>query len=570
MILLISLVALFIGPMLFNYTAKKPNILDLFDGFIFVVIGGLVIFHILPESMETAGLWSILFVLLGLIGPSVAESVFHKAAALTHKSTLILGVSGLVLHSLTDGTVLTETPDFDQFTLIVAVIAHRLPVGLTVWWLLRPHFGSFVALSVLSLMAIGTVIGSYYGSQWLPGFSPLTVALIESFIAGSVLHVVFHRPYAEHHRSHQHTTTHYDGVGSLIGLACLLAILMTGHEHESELAHQQFELFVELAYTLAPFLLLAYALSSVTKFLFSDSQPLHLQIDSPTKSQTLRGALLGLPLPFCIPDATKAYQLLRKQGANSTMALAFLISAPILGFESLLVSIPLLGIEMTFIRLAAAVTIIIILALILSHWVQYKAPQPKSKQADIANRLQHALRHGYEHLLDHTAPWILVGLVLATLLTFGEHTAQWFDIFIIAAIAMPFRLCATGITPLAAAMLVSGWSPGSALVLMLLGPTVSIELIRFIIKEHGTKLAGLFTLLLPLAVLTCAWLVDHSFGISFEQLIHLDHSEPSLLEMLCLGTILVLVSWSLMRRGARAFVSELLPNLQLFSHKHHH
>ena len=386
MILLASIVALLIGPILFNLTSKKTNMLDLFDGFIFVVIGGLVVFHILPEAIEVAGLWSIALLLLGLMGPSIAESLFHKAAALTHKSTLALGVFGLVLHSLTDGTAMIESPDLDQLPLIIAVIAHRLPVGLTIWWLLRPHFGSAVALGVLSLMAAGTVMGSYFGDQWLPGMSPITLALIESFIAGSVLHVVFHRPYAEHHHDHEKTTTHYDGIGSLLGLICLAAILLTGHEHDSEQTHLQLDLFVELATTLAPYLLLAYALSSVTKFLFSDSQPRHMQVNSPSQFQTLRGALLGLPLPFCIPDATKAYQLLRKQGANATMALAFLISAPILGFESLLVSLPLLGVELTLIRLLCAIVIVIVLALILSHWVKEQAPVKREKQTEIANR----------------------------------------------------------------------------------------------------------------------------------------------------------------------------------------
>ena len=203
MILLASIVALLLGPLLFNLTIKNPKMLDLFDGFIFVVIGGLVIFHILPETIEQAGLLSILFVLFGLFGPSVAESLFHKAAALTHKTTLALGVFGLVLHSITDGTALTQDPNFTQLTLIIAVIAHRLPVGLTVWWLLRPHFGKVIALSVLGLMAGGTMLGSYYGSQWVPNLDQNLVALMESFIAGSVLHVVFHRPYAEHHHSHQ-------------------------------------------------------------------------------------------------------------------------------------------------------------------------------------------------------------------------------------------------------------------------------------------------------------------------------------------------------------------------------
>lgn len=572
MILIFSIVALFIGPLLFNYTSKKTNMLDLFDGFIFVVIGGLVLFHILPESIEQVGLWSLLFVLMGLIGPSLAEHLFHKAAALTHKTTLILGVSGLVLHSLTDGTALIEDPDFDQLTLIIAVIAHRLPVGLTVWWLLRPHFGKGIALIVLGLMSVGTVIGAVMSEQLLPQISPSAVALIESFIAGSVLHVVFHRPYAEHHHTHEQTKTHYDGIGSLIGIFCLVVILMTGgHEHDNEAAHQQLDLLIELALTLSPFLLAAYFLSSMTKLFFSDSHSITLDSDRPSKFQTLRGALIGLPLPFCIPDATKAYKLLQKQGANATMALAFLVSAPILGFESLLVSIPLLGIEITGLRLLCAFIIIVVMALMLARFIPAHQAAKPEKQNEIANKLQHALRHGYEHLLDHTAPWLMLGLVLATLLTFGIHQAQWYDIFLIAAVALPFRLCATGITPLAAAMLVSGWSPGSALVLMLIGPSISIELLRFITKQHGKLLAIGFSILLPIVVVACAYIVDSTITISIPELIHLNHEEhANIFEVICLTIISLLISWSLLRRGARAFVAELLPKLELFSHKHNH
>lgn len=547
--------------------------LDLFDGFIFVVIGGLVLFHILPESIEQVGLWSLLFVLIGLIGPSLAEHLFHKAAALTHKSTLILGVSGLVLHSLTDGTALIEDPDFDQLTLIIAVIAHRLPVGLTVWWLLRPHFGKSIALIVLGLMSIGTVIGAIMSEQLLPQISPSVVALIESFIAGSVLHVVFHRPYAEHHHSHQQTKTHYDGIGSLIGVFCLVVILMTGnHEHGDEVAHQQLDLLIELALTLSPFLLAAYFLSSMTKLFFSDSHSITLDSDRPSKYQTLRGALIGLPLPFCIPDATKAYKLLQKQGANATMALAFLVSAPILGFESLLVSIPLLGIEITSVRLICALVIVIIMALMLARFIPAHQAVTPEKQNDIAHKLKHALRHGYEHLLDHTAPWLMVGLVLATLLTFGQHQTQWYDILLVAVIALPLRLCATGITPLAAAMLVSGWSPGSALVLMLIGPSISIELLRFITKQHGKVLAIGFSILLPTVVISCAYIIDNTLMLSVPELLHLNHEEghSNIFEMICLGIIILLISWSLLRRGARAFVAELLPKLELFTHKHDH
>jgi len=106
--------------------------------------------------------------------------------------------------------------------------------------------------------------------------------------------------------------------------------------------------------------------------------------------------------------------------------------------------------------------------------------------------------------------------------------------------------------------------------LLLLGPTISLELFRFIKKEHGTALATWFVALLPLAALTCGFIVDNVFGIKFNQLVDVGHSHPSVIEMVSIAIILVLISWSLLRRGARAFVAELLPKLDLFSHKHHH
>ena len=372
MLLVASLIALFVGPFLFKLTRNNANWLDLLDGFIFVVIGGLVVFHILPDAIAEIGVICLLFTLLGLLGPSLAETLFHKAARMTHNVTLLLGVSGLVLHSMTDGLALIDNPDESQLSLIIAIVLHRLPVGLTVWWLLRPHFGRGIATAVLLLMAAGTLAGAEFGSHWLPTLGTTTTLLLQSFIAGSVLHVVFHRPYAEHQHHHHApaTTNHFDGLGSLIGVITLLAILISGeafHGHEeSHGGHEQLALLWQLALILSPFLLLAYALSSLTSFFFPGSHPTALHDRPQSGLQTVRGALLGLPLPFCIPDATKAYQLLRQQGAAAPMALAFLVAAPIIGFESLLVSLPLLGWPMTLVRLIAAVLVIMVLAVLLS------------------------------------------------------------------------------------------------------------------------------------------------------------------------------------------------------------
>ena len=103
---------------------------------------------------------------------------------------------------------------------------------------------------------------------------------------------------------------------------------------------------------------------------------------------------------------------------------------------------------------------------------------------------------------------------------------------------------------------------------MLLGPSISIELIRFVAREHGRQLAAAFTLLLAITVASLGWLLDSSdFGRQFS-LPNLLNVETTSLQLGCLLLIVLLISWSLLRRGARAFVAELLPKIQLFSHRH--
>ena len=88
------------------------------------------------------------------------------------------------------------------------------------------------------------------------------------------------------------------------------------------------------------------------------------------------------------------------------------------------------------------------------------------------------------------------------------------------------------------------------------------------IKEHGVKLAAAFVILLPISVIAFALLTDNMVGDLVISNLTLNHNAPSTFEGISLAIIGLLVSWSLLRRGARAFVAELLPKLNLHTHNH--
>ena len=71
--LIASFIALLVGPLSYRYLASSNGLQKGLDGFIFVSLGGLVLIHILPELIEHGGWLSLLFVVIGIWGPTASE-----------------------------------------------------------------------------------------------------------------------------------------------------------------------------------------------------------------------------------------------------------------------------------------------------------------------------------------------------------------------------------------------------------------------------------------------------------------------------------------------------------------
>ena len=107
-LLIVSILALVIGPTIYSLVRKRNIMLSLLDGFIFVAIAGLVLLYILPDCFESGGWPTSIFVILGLFGPTLLERLFRRSARETHIVALILGLAGLGLHAVIDGSTLAR------------------------------------------------------------------------------------------------------------------------------------------------------------------------------------------------------------------------------------------------------------------------------------------------------------------------------------------------------------------------------------------------------------------------------------------------------------------------------
>jgi len=238
MLLVASIAALIIGPALFQFSHFGARAFKVLEGFSFITIAGLLCFGILPQAIGVGGLFAWIFAALGLIFPIGLERLFHGLEKQVHLLILSLGMVGLAVHAGIDGIALAGGPFAGAATevswfaghreggeyLAMAVILHRFPLGLAVWYLLSPTLGRTVAVVVLTVMAASTAVGYAFGPDLMPALQGPGIAWFQSFVAGSILHVVIYEPGHHKHAHAQHGVALEkwpDRIGIICGLIAL-------------------------------------------------------------------------------------------------------------------------------------------------------------------------------------------------------------------------------------------------------------------------------------------------------------------------------------------------------------
>ena len=238
MLLIASIAALIIGPVLFQFSRVGARAFKFLEGFSFITIAGLLCFGILPQAIGIGGIFAWGFAALGLIFPIGLERLFHGLEKQAHLLILLLGMIGLAVHAGIDGIALTAGPLAGTGVeswwhaghreggedLAVAVILHRFPLGLAVWYLLSPALGRSVAAAVLAAMAGATVVGYMVGPDMASSLQGAGIAWFQAFVAGSILHVVIYET-GHHKHAHEHHGVALEKWPDRIGIICGLVTL---------------------------------------------------------------------------------------------------------------------------------------------------------------------------------------------------------------------------------------------------------------------------------------------------------------------------------------------------------
>ncbi|MDH3394200.1 MAG: SO_0444 family Cu/Zn efflux transporter [Desulfobulbaceae bacterium] len=261
-------------------------------------------------------------------------------------------------------------------------------------------------------------------------------------------------------------------------------------------------------------------------------------------SSVFKAALMGIPIPLCSCGVLPAAASLKKQGANNGATTAFLISTPESGVDSISITYALLDPIMTVARPVAAFISAITAGLAENLFnppnQQQVLPMACGCSSDEAHdhhgatgtvpkgffaKFGSAAHHAGNDLWAELAGWFFFGLLLAgavTVLVPDDMMSRYLgggfsSMLLMLAVGIPLYICATASTPIAAALIMKGVSPGTCLVFLLVGPATNMASLTVLSGLLGKRATALYLVSISVVSILCGLTLDMiylGFGIS--------------------------------------------------------
>lgn len=577
-LLVASLLPLLLGPLLAGWLVRWHHTARALDAFILVSVAGLVLLHILPQAFADAGAIAVLAALVGAIIPMVGGKLFSTKPGTVRTVTLAVALVGLAMHAIMDGLALAPQcahghghEHAHDSALGFAVVLHRIPVGLAIWWLVRPRLGLRIAILSILCISVSSVVGYFAADHLFEWMHGPALGAFQAMVAGSLLHVaVGHSATAQKPEIAQPARWQVpSAIGGVIGIGAVM-ILASAHPLKpvAEFHLEMGTTFLTLARESALALLLAYGLAAILYIFLPGTLGARLRGGS-ALSQAARGVGAGIAVTTCSCGVTHRYADLVRGGAPPAAAIAFLLAAPELSLAAVFLSFRLLGAEMTLARVVAAAGLALLAGLLIGSRIVNKRSlvpeEPAEKTAPWSSRIREGIRFGFVRVVDFTLPWFVVGLLVAALLEPLLDPARiaqlpaGLDVPLLTLLGLPLYVCASGSTPMAAVLIHKGISPGAAIAFLLTGPATNVTTFGVLARLHGRKTAIAFGLIVALGAMLVGFVAN--LVLPAEGLVPLHElasSPPGLVDTLALVALAVLLLLSLLRQGAHGFVGRVV------------
>lgn len=328
---------------------------------------------------------------------------------------------------------------------------------------------------------------------------------------------------------------------------------------------------------MSPYLLLGFGIAGVMHTFV----PGHLYsryLSGHGLRSVLYAAALGVPLPLCSCGVLPTAMSLRREGASKGATTSFLIATPQTGVDSIAATYSLMGPAFAIVRPLAALVTALFGGMLVNFFdrgqqgdIQASAPscpplgEQPGESPSFKARLIGALRYGYVDMIQDIGRWLVLGLVVAGIITVAVPDGFFasfahrplLGMLLVLVCAVPMYLCATGSIPIAVALMLKGMTPGAAFVLLMAGPAVNVASLLVIRKVLGGRTLWLYLAAIIGGALTFALGIDYLLPRAWftDSLTLLRtacdascHASTPWFNFLCSAVLLLLLTYALISR----------------------
>jgi uncharacterized membrane protein YraQ (UPF0718 family)/copper chaperone CopZ len=279
---------------------------------------------------------------------------------------------------------------------------------------------------------------------------------------------------------------------------------------------------IDLLNEMTPYLLLGFLVAGILK----EFVPRRIYADKLSGNNfrsVLWAALLGIPLPLCSCGVIPTAASLRREGASRGATVSFLISTPQTGVDSILATASVLGIPFAICRPLVALITALAGGSAVNIWANdaengcSTTCSAQKNEKSFMRKCIDTLRYGFIDMLQDIGKWIVIGLIIAAIITIavpedfftGLSKYPLLNMLVILLFSAPMYLCATGSIPIAAALMLKGLSPGAALVLLVAGPATNMAAMLVINKILGRRTLLIYLLSIIVGAVAFGLAIDY-------------------------------------------------------------
>ena len=192
---------------------------------------------------------------------------------------------------------------------------------------------------------------------------------------------------------------------------------------------------------------------------------------------------------------------------------------------------------------------------------------------DFKKLVKHVFRYGFVEIADDILFALLVGVALGGVLflvvpsdLMANEYARWLSYPVMVLIGIPLYICASASTPIAAALVAKGVSPGAALIFLMTGPATNTGTIAIIVSQFGSRFASIYVAAVIAVTVVLGIAIDAlllAAGLTIA--VNLDASLSPAIQFLQWGSAVLLIAlivWRFRAGALRSGYEDMLINIR--------